>query len=84
MTAWNIFRVVVWVVGIPIIVLLVKSILHRLREIDKRIEEVRAEEAEIARNPYAAYARMLEVEQLLEEARGKKRRKWGGNEEIRK
>ncbi len=74
MTAWDILRVIVWVVGIPVIVLLVRSILRRLREIDKRIEEVRAEEAETARNPYAAYARMLEVEQLLEEARGKKKR----------
>jgi hypothetical protein len=73
MTAWNVFRVLVWVIGIPTIVYLLWRIVGRVREIDKRIAEIRAEEEETAKNPYAAYARMLEAQQLLDEARGKKK-----------
>lgn len=74
MTASEVVRAAVWILGVPTILFLLWRIVQRSREINKRIAEVRAEEAEIARNPYAAYARMVEAEQLLEETRTKKKR----------
>lgn len=75
MAAWEVIRIAIWVVGIPIIVYLIWRIILRVRQINVRIAEIRAEEEEIARNPYAAYARLLEAEDLLERARGKKKEK---------
>lgn len=74
MTWWQIISVAVWIVGVPIIGYLLWIIVRRVREINKRIAELREEEAQNATNPYAAMARMYEAQQLLDEARGKKKR----------
>lgn len=71
MTALEIVRSIALAAGILLIAFQVWRIARRLREINKRIEEVRAEEDEIAKNPYAAYARMLEAQELLDRASGK-------------
>nr|CAA9258835.1 hypothetical protein AVDCRST_MAG63-2389 [uncultured Armatimonadetes bacterium] len=73
MSAWEVYRVLVWVIGIPVIVYLIWRIVQRVRDIEKLDAEVRAEEEANAHNPYAAYARMYEAQQLLDEARGKKK-----------
>ncbi len=75
MTAYEILRLVVWVIGLPIIVFLVWCIIRRVREIDRLDAVLREEEEQMAKNPYAAYARILEAERLLEEARGRGRKK---------
>jgi heme exporter protein D len=62
-------RIAVWVIGVPIIVLLMKSIVRRTRsiaELDRRMKE---EEAANAQHPYADMARMYETQQLLDRAR---------------
>ena len=73
MTGWDVFRLAVWVIGVPVIVFLVWCIIQRVRAIHKLDAEVRAEEEANAHNPYAAMARMYEAQQLLDEARGKKK-----------
>lgn len=78
MTAWTVVRFLVWVIGVPVIVYLVWCIVRRVRAIDKLDAEVRAEEEANAHNPYAAYARMIEAQQLIDEARGKRKRDGSG------
>ncbi len=74
MSLAEILRIIVWVVGVPIIIYLIWRIIQRVREIERLDAEVRAEEEANAQNPYAAMARMYEAQQLLDEARGKKKR----------
>ena len=74
MTTYEVVRLLVWIIGLPIIAYLLWRIIQRVREINARDAELRAEEEANAQNPYFAMARMYEAEQLLEEARkGKKR-----------
>ena len=59
MTTFDIVRIVVWVVGIPIIVCLLISIARRtraIRELDARLREEEAQQQ--AGNPYAEMARL--------------------------
>ena len=60
---YNSLRVIVWAIGVPVIVWLVVSIVRRTRAISQRIAEVRAEEAQNARNPYAQMAALYEQEE---------------------
>jgi hypothetical protein len=62
-------RLVVWVVGVPIIVALLVSIVRRVRAIRDLDQRLRDEEEQQAKNPYAEMARMYEAQELLERAR---------------
>ena len=74
MSLAEIIRILVWGIGLPIIVYLIVRIIQRVRDIQELDAQVRAEEEANRQNPYADMARMYEVQQLLEEARGKKKR----------
>lgn len=64
----------VWGIGTPVMVYLVARIVRRIRDINDLDAEIRKEEEANAQNPYAQMARMYEMQQLLDEARGKKRK----------
>lgn len=74
MATWEIVRLAVWGIGTPIMIYLVARIIRRVRDINDLDAEVRKEEEANAQNPYAQMARMYEVQQLLDEARGRKRK----------
>ena len=75
MTTWEIFRLAVWGIGTPIIVYLIARIVRRVRDINALDAKLREEEAANAQNPYAQMARMYELQQIIDEARGKRRAK---------
>lgn len=75
MTNYEILRLAVWSIGLPIIVYLVWRILRRIRDIRELDARLREEEAANAHNPYAQMARLFETQQLLDEVRGKKKRR---------
>lgn len=62
-------RIAVWVIGLPIIVLLLISIGRKLRAIVAEDRRLKEEAAQNAQNPYADMARMYEAKELLEKAR---------------
>ena len=65
-------RLVVWVIGVPIIVFLIVSIMRRVRAIRDLDARLREEEARNAASPYADMARLYEARELLDRAkRGK-------------
>lgn len=70
---WLGIRIAIWVIGIPTIVFLVRAIVNRIRAIERLDAEMRAEEEQATKNPYAEMARLYEAQKLLDEARGKKR-----------
>ena len=72
MTPYEIFRLIVYLIGVPIIIYLIVRAVRKVREIQKLDQELREEEARNATNPYADLARMYEIQQLLERARGGK------------
>lgn len=63
------FRVLVWIVGVPLIAFLVWQISRRLRAIRELDERLRKEEAESPKNPYAEMAKMYEVQEILDKNR---------------
>lgn len=67
--SYEVFRAIVWAVGLPIILFLLWKAIRRvraLRELDARLRE---EEAATPRNPYADMAKMYEVQQIMDENR---------------
>lgn len=70
MASYETIRLIVWLVGVPIIVFLVVRALRRLRDIRELDEQLREEEARNISNPYADMARMYEIQELLDRARG--------------
>lgn len=69
---YTLIRIAVWVIGLPIIILLLVSIGRKLRAITAEHRRLQEEEAQNARNPYAELARMYEAKELLDKARPKK------------
>jgi hypothetical protein len=62
-------RLVVYVIGIPIIVLLLRNAARRVRDIKELDAKLREEEAQNAQNPYAQMAKMMDARELLDRAR---------------
>jgi hypothetical protein len=75
MATWEIVRLAVWGIGTPVIVYLTVRIVRRIRDINTLDARLREEEKANAQNPYAQMARMYELQQILDEAQGKRRRK---------
>lgn len=72
MSPYEILRLVVWLVGVPVIVWLCVRAARQVAAIRKLHEELLREEAASAQNPYAQMARLMEAQELLERAkRGK-------------
>lgn len=65
----------VWIIGVPVIGFLIWRVVQRVRAIAALDARLREEEARQAQNPYADMARMYEVQQMLEEAKGKKKQR---------
>lgn len=69
MISYELFRLLVYVIGVPIILYLAFQAVRKvlaIRELDARL---RAEEEASAQNPYASMARLYEAQELLERAR---------------
>jgi hypothetical protein len=62
-------RLLVYVIGVPIIVLLLRNAARRVRDIKELDARLREEEAQNAKNPYAEMAKAMEARELLERAR---------------
>lgn len=58
------FRALVWAVGLPVIVFLAARAVRRVRQITRRDAELREEEAQAAKDPYARLAELYEIEKL--------------------
>lgn len=69
MSPYEVFRLIVYLVGVPIIVYLAVQALRKVRAIRDLDARLREEEAASARNPYAQMARLYEAQELLERAR---------------
>lgn len=69
MTPYEIFRLTVYAIGVPVIVALVVQAVRKIRAIRRLHEALLAEEAAAAKNPYAEMAKLHEAQQLLERAR---------------
>lgn len=69
---YELIRAITYLVGVPIIIVLCVAIARRLKAIKERVAEVRAEEAQNAKNPYAQMALLYQQEEareLLKKAR---------------
>ena len=63
------FRLIVWAIGLPIIVYLAVRAARRWKEIQRLDAELREEEAQAAKDPYASMARMYEVKELIQKSK---------------
>ena len=63
------FRLIVWVIGLPIIVYLAVRAAKRWKEIQRLDAELREEEAHAAKDPYAKMAQMYEAQELIQKSR---------------
>ncbi|MDX1934917.1 MAG: hypothetical protein SFU56_20155 [Capsulimonadales bacterium] len=63
---FDIVRAAVWIVGVPIIVVLLVSIVRRTRAITRRIAELREEEKRGMKDPYARMAALYEQQEARE------------------
>jgi transglutaminase-like putative cysteine protease len=63
---YEIIRAITYLIGVPVIIALCVSIARRLKAIKARVAEVRAEEAQNARNPYAQMAALYAQEEARE------------------
>ena len=71
MTKYEIFRLVVYVIGVPIIIYLIVNAVRKLRDIRALDAKLRAEAEANKQNPYAQMAQLLE-ERNAREMMGKK------------
>jgi uncharacterized membrane-anchored protein YhcB (DUF1043 family) len=70
MTTYEIVRLVVWVIGVPIIIALLVSSVRRTRAVSEEIARVKREaEEQRVKNPYAQMAELYEARELLDEGR---------------
>lgn len=69
MSPYELFRLTVWALGVPIIVLLTVRAVRKVRDIRALHQRLLEEEAAAAKNPYAEMAQLHEAQQLLERAR---------------
>lgn len=69
MSPYEVFRLIVYLVGVPVIVYLTVQALRKVRAIRDLDARLREEEEAGARNPYAQMARLYEAQELLERAR---------------
>lgn len=70
MTTYEIVRLVVWVIGVPIIVALCVNAVRRGRAVSEEIARVRREaEAQRSKDPYAQMAEVYEARELLDRGR---------------
>ena len=67
--SYETFRLIVWIIGLPIIVYLIRRAALRWREIQRLDAALREEEALAAKNPYADMARIYEGKELLQKSR---------------
>jgi hypothetical protein len=69
MSAYEVLRTLVYVIGIPVIVLLVVRAIRRTGEIRALHRRLLDDEAARPGNPYADMARLYETQQLLDAGR---------------
>ncbi|HVK02060.1 MAG TPA: hypothetical protein VM490_01160 [Armatimonadaceae bacterium] len=62
------FRLIVYLIGVPIILYLVVRAVRRTREVSARIREVQEAAERNARDPYGQMAQMFEARELLDRA----------------
>ena len=67
--SYETFRLIVWAIGFPIIVYLIRRAVLRWKEIQCLDAELREEEALAAKDPYASMARMYEVKELIQKSK---------------
>jgi hypothetical protein len=67
--SYETFRLIVWAIGLPIIVYLAVRAARRWKEIQRLDAELREEEAQAAKDPYANMAKMYEAQELLQKSR---------------
>ena len=67
--SYETFRLLVYLIGVPIIVFLVWRAIVRLRAIRQLDAELREEEAHAAKDPYANMAKMYEVQELIQKSK---------------
>lgn len=72
---YQLIRAITYLIGVPAIIALCISIGRRLKQIKERVAEVRAEEAQNAKNPYAQMAMLYQQEEARETLRKAKRGK---------
>lgn len=66
LTGYELLRLIVWVVGLPIIAFLVVRMVRQVRDIHALDTQLREEEERNANNPYYRMARLYEAQALLE------------------
>jgi len=70
MTTYEIVRLVVWVIGVPIIIALLVNTVRRTRAVSEEIARVKREaEEQRVKNPYAQMAELYEARELLDRGR---------------
>jgi hypothetical protein len=69
MISYETLRLLVWLIGGPIIIILAVHAVRRAREIRILHEQLLKEEAENAKNPYADMAKLYEVKEVFERAK---------------
>ncbi len=70
MTTYEIVRLVVWVIGVPIIIALFVNTVRRTRAVSEEIARVKREaEEQRVKNPYAQMAELYEARELLDKGR---------------
>lgn len=72
MTPYETLRLVVWLVGVPIIVWLSLRAARRAVAIRKLHEELLREEESLAQDPYAQMAQRLLAQEQIDQAKGKR------------
>ncbi len=60
--SYEVFRAIVWAVGLPIIVWLTVRAVRRIQAIRQRDAELREEDARAAKDPYARLAELYKDE----------------------
>ena len=67
--SYELFRLIVWGIGLPVIALLIWRVSKRLKDIRELDAKLRREEAATAANPYAQMAALYETQEILEKNR---------------
>jgi len=73
MSAYEILRLVVWVIGLPVIVYLLVRMIRQIRDIHTLDTQLREEEERNKSNPYYQMNRLYEAQALLEQEKQKKK-----------
>ncbi|MBC8142632.1 MAG: hypothetical protein H7Y38_14470 [Armatimonadetes bacterium] len=69
MTTYEIVRLVVYLIGVPIIVYLLWNASRKLKQIRALDAKLKAEAEQNKRNPYAQMAEILEAHEIIKETR---------------